>query len=63
MSDHAPCPRCRRLERLLLIAATYLSPSNWYESAETVKLLDRVKRHLPMRLQDILNRYLTAREE
>jgi hypothetical protein len=57
-----PCPRCRRLERILLVATAYSSARNWYESPETLKLLDRVKRHLPVRLQDILNRHL-AREE
>jgi hypothetical protein len=57
------CPRCRRLERILLVATAYLSPSNWYESPETMKLLDRAKRHLPLRLQDILNRHLAPRVE
>ena len=57
------CPRCRRLERMLLVATAYLAPSNWYESPETLKLLDRIKRHLPARLQDILNRHLAPRIE
>lgn len=57
-----PCPRCRRLERMLLVATAYLAPSNWYESPETLNLLDDVKRHLRRRYQDILNRHL-AKEE
>ena len=56
------CPRCRRLERMLLLATVYLVASNWYESPETLKLLDDVKRHLRPRYQDILNRHL-AKEE
>jgi hypothetical protein len=47
---------------MLLVATAYLTASNWYEFPKTLKLLDRVKRHLPTRLQDILNRHL-AREE
>ena len=57
------CPRCRRLERMLLVVTAYLSPANWYESPETLKLLDRVKGYLPARLQDILNRHLAPRTE
>ena len=44
------------------MATVYLVASNWYESPETLKLLDDVKRHLRPRYQDILNRHL-AKEE
>ena len=61
--DQPACSRCRRLERMLLVVTAYLSPSNWYESPETLKLLDRVKGYLPARLQDILNHHLAPRRE
>jgi acyl-CoA hydrolase len=48
---------------MLLVATAYLAAANWYESPEALKLLDRVKRHLPVRLQDILNRHLAPRVE
>jgi hypothetical protein len=61
MSDHA-CPRCRRLERILLVVTAYMTAMNWYESEDTIAILDRVKEYLPDRLRGILNRYL-AKEE